>query len=136
MPNLPPEASTQFQSYSKWENNIVPFHPVGFKGKIFLLVDSRVYSAAEGFAVFAKNTNFATLVGARTGGDGIGIDPLLLALPHSGYVASFSFSMGLVSDGSCNEETKTLPDVEVDPDASRPLLDQPAVRRVLELAGK
>ncbi|WP_342447610.1 hypothetical protein [Paenibacillus etheri] len=42
--------------------------------------------------------------------------------------------MGLNSDGSCNEEVKTVPDVEVDPDISKPLLDQPAVQKVLELA--
>lgn len=123
-----------FKTYSKNTDVVIPQESVGFKGKIYLLVDSSVYSASEGFAAFAKGTGFATVVGGRTGGDGLGMDPLVVALPNSGYVFRFSFEMGLNSDGSCNEEVKTVPDVEVDPDTSKPLLDQPAVQKVLELA--
>lgn len=134
LPNLPSEALKMFKTYSKNTDVVIPQKSVGFKGKIYLLVDSSVYSASEGLAAFAKGTGFATVVGSRTGGDGLGMDPLVVALPNSGYVFRFSFEMGLNSDGSCNEEVKTVPDVEVDPDTSKPLLDQPAVQKVLELA--
>ncbi|WP_179281634.1 S41 family peptidase [Paenibacillus sp. VTT E-133280] len=134
LPNLPAEALKMFKTYRKIADVVTPNHYVGFKGKIYLLVDSSVYSASEGFAAFAKGTGFATVVGGRTGGDGLGIDPLVVALPNSGFVFRFSFEMGLNSDGSCNEEVKTVPDVEVDPDTSKPLLDQPAVQKVLQLA--
>lgn len=134
LPKIPPEATTMFKNYNKNVDIVTPYHSVGFKGKIYLLVDSSVYSSAEGFAAFAKGTGFATVVGGRTGGDGLGIDPLVAALPNSGYVFRFSLQMGLNSDGSCNEEVKTVPDVEVDPDTSKSLLDQPAIKKVLELA--
>lgn len=134
LPSIPPEAMTMFKSYTKNIDVVQPIDPVGFKGEIYLLVDSSVYSSAEGFAAFAKGTGFATVVGGRTGGDGLGIDPLVAALPNSGYVFRFSLQMGLNSDGSCNEEVKTTPDIEVDPDTSKPLLDQPAIQKVLELA--
>ncbi|WP_313638618.1 hypothetical protein, partial [Paenibacillus sp.] len=54
LPNIPPEATTMFNSYTKMDDILQPIHPVGFKGKIYLLVDSSVYSASEGFAAFAK----------------------------------------------------------------------------------
>jgi len=136
LPNVPPEAADLFKSYIKHTDIVEPYESVGFKGHIYLLVDSFVYSSAEGFASFAKSSHFATLIGGKTAGDGLGIDPLLAALPNSGYVFSFSFLMGLTSDGSCNEEVKTVPDFEVDPDTSRPLLDQPAMQKALELAGE
>lgn len=134
LPHLPPEATTMFKSYTPLTDLVQPVKPVGYKGEIYLLVDQIVYSAAEGLAAFAKGTGFATVVGGRTGGDGLGIDPLLAALPNSGYVFRFSLEMGLNADGSCNEEVKTVPDVKVDPDTSKPLLDQPAMKKVLELA--
>ncbi|MEK4210502.1 MULTISPECIES: S41 family peptidase [Paenibacillus] len=134
LPKLPTEALKMFKTYRKTNDVVTPNKSVGFKGKIYLLVDSSVYSSSEGLAAFVKGTGFATVVGGRTGGDGLGIDPLVVALPNSGYLFRFSFEMGLNSDGSCNEEVKTVPDVEVDPDKSKPLLDQPAIKKVLELA--
>ena len=43
-----------------------------FKGQIWLLVGPQVYSSAESFAVFCKQTGFATLVGQPTGGSNSG----------------------------------------------------------------
>lgn len=56
---------------------------------------------------------FATIVGEKTGGDGIVGSPLFCALPNSGFIFKFSFTMGLTEDGSCNEEFKTKPDIEI-----------------------
>lgn len=113
--NLPVEVKEDFKYYSK---NIMEIKPnedsIKFKGNIYLLVDKNVYSSSEVFASFAKQTGFATLIGERTGGDGIGSDPLLDMLPNSGYVFRFSKDMGVTADGTCNEEFKTEPDYAIE----------------------
>ncbi|MBL4936953.1 S41 family peptidase [Clostridium sp. YIM B02515] len=130
---LPQEIFTDFKYYLKNIDIISPKGPVGFKGKIYLLVDERVYSSSEGFAIFAKSTGFATVVGEKTGGDGIGISPTLGVLPNSGYVFRYPQEMGLKSDGSSDEEFKTEPDIKVDAKKSSSLMEDPAVKKVLEL---
>ncbi len=97
---------------------VSPTHSIGFTGKVFLLVDDRVYSSAEAFASFAKATNWATLVGTRTGGDGIGLDPIYFCLPHSKLVVRIPQMLGLNPDGTINEEYQTKPDLYVEPDPS------------------
>ncbi len=82
-----------------------------FTGRFWLLTDIGVYSAAESFANFCKQTGFATLVGESTNGDGIGIEPLYSTLPNSGICVRFSDENGLNADGSCNEEYGTRPDI-------------------------
>lgn len=82
-----------------------------FSGRFWLLVGSNVYSASESFAIFCKDTGFATLVGETTGGDGIGVNPYLCPLPNSGICVRFSAENGLNADGSCNEEYGTQPDI-------------------------
>lgn len=83
----------------------------GFSGQLWLLVNDRVYSSAEAFTVFCKNTGFATIVGTPTGGDGIGIDPVYLVLPNSGLIVRYSALFGLNTDGSSNEEYGTTPNI-------------------------
>lgn len=85
-----------------------------FPGRFWLLVDGAVYSSSEKFAMFCKQSGFATLVGTETGGDGVGIDPLLCALPHSGICFRFSAENGLNLDGGCNEEMGTAPDIPIE----------------------
>lgn len=100
-----------FRYYNKFKYSVLPDrnNNVGFKGKVFLLVDSGVYSSAENFAIFSKNTGFATLVGTVTGGDGIGIDPIIAVLPNSGLVFRFPAEIGITPDNKINEETHTYP---------------------------
>ena len=107
----PEEINKDFSAFIPSTREISPKDSVGFKGKIFLIVDDYVYSSAESFAVFAKATGFATIVGTRTGGDGIGIDPAICALPNSGLIIRFPLEMGLNPDGTSNEETHTDPDI-------------------------
>lgn len=83
---------------------------------IWLLTSERVYSASEYFAVFCKDTGFATLVGTPTGGDGVGLMPFMHALPNTGICFQFSAQNGLNLDGACNEEFGTAPDIAVTPD--------------------
>ena len=87
-----------------------------FSGKFWLLVSPYVYSSSENFAVFCKDTGFATLVGQTTGGDGIGIDPMVCVLPNSGIAYQFSTMNGLNLDGSSSEEMGTEPDIAVPED--------------------
>ncbi|ELC8424925.1 S41 family peptidase [Clostridium perfringens] len=109
--NLPVEVKENFKYYSKNTMEISPSEDsINFKGNIYLLVDKLVYSSSEAFASFAKQTGFATLIGERTGGDGIGSDPLLHMLPNSGYIFRFSKDMGTTADGTSSEEFKTEPD--------------------------
>ena len=86
------------------ENNI------DFNGKIWTLVNENVYSASDSFSEFCVATHFSTLIGERTGGDGIGIDPVYLILPNSGLAIRYSMLYGLNLDGSSNQEFGTTPD--------------------------
>ncbi|MEK4061215.1 MULTISPECIES: S41 family peptidase [unclassified Paenibacillus] len=133
LPKLPPEAMTDFKSYFVNTYDITP-DPVGFKGEIYLLVDRNVYSSSESFATFAKSTGFATLVGEKTGGDGIGATPLIAALPNSGFVLNFPVVLGLTADGSPNDEFKTLPDAVVNAEKNREWHKDEAIQKALELA--
>lgn len=83
-----------------------------FHGRVWLLVGPMVYSASESFSVFCQATGFATLVGTRTGGDGIGaLDPVMMRLPNSGILIQYTMMYGLNPDGSGSEEAGTTPDV-------------------------
>lgn len=68
LPNLPPETFTDFDRYAKDQMQIMPYQPIDFDGRIHLLVDAGVFSSAEAWANFAKESGWATLVGERTGG--------------------------------------------------------------------
>lgn len=82
-----------------------------FSGRFWLLTDRKVYSSAEKLAIFCKTSGFATIVGGATGGDGVGVDPLIISPPNSGICVRFSGDNGLNADGSCNEEYGTQPDI-------------------------
>lgn len=84
-----------------------------YSGNVYVLIDDKVYSSAENFVMFCKNTEFATLVGTNTNGDGGIADPILLALPNSGLLIRFSSFYGLNKDGSGNELNGTQPDIVV-----------------------
>lgn len=112
---VPEEIKADFDYFGTLNLTIDPLEPVGFQGKIYLLIDDRVYSSAEMFAAFSKDSGFATLVGDRTGGDGIGVDPVLFSLPNSGMVIRYSGLFALNGDGTVHAETGITPHVEVDP---------------------
>lgn len=108
------EYTSNMQSFITTPSSVSPENSVAFKGKIFLLVDNAVYSSSESFAAFCKGTGFAEIVGTNTGGDGIGIDPCVMALPNSGLVIRFSLDMGINGDGTVNEQAHTKPDIFVE----------------------
>lgn len=84
----------------------------GFDGEIFILVDKEVYSAAEGFTNFMKNSNAAILLGEQTKGDGITLGIINSVLPNSGLVFTYTNTLGFDSEGKLNEENPTKPDIE------------------------
>jgi hypothetical protein len=106
--------ASEMERFNASSRSFKPENSISFKGKIFLLVDDYVYSSSESFAAFSKASGFAELVGITTGGDGIGIDPCLLALPNSGLVVRFSLDMGINSDGTVNEKEHTKPNIYVE----------------------
>ena len=87
------------------ENNEQPFD-----GQIWLLVGPQVYSSAESFAVFCKQTSFATLVGQPTGGSNSG-GGIFYELPNTHLLVEFDVEYCLNDDGSCNMEVGTQPDI-------------------------
>lgn len=131
--NLPPELKDSFKYYVKSISHIEPVNSIGFQGKIFLLVDHSVFSSAEKLADFAKCTGFATIIGERTGGDGIGDDPAFCTLPNSGFIIRFTKEMGLSSDGRCNFECKTDPDIKVPAGINKDMNNDKAIQAALKL---
>lgn len=111
---IPDEVKTDFDFYATQNITIEPQDPVGSQGKIYLLVDKTVYSAVEMFAAFRKDSGFATLIGENTGGDGIGVDPLLFSLPNSGMVIRYTGLLALNGDGTIHAETGIIPHVQLD----------------------
>ncbi|WBW95821.1 S41 family peptidase [Oceanirhabdus sp. W0125-5] len=136
MKHLPPEVFIDFKYYTKDVATIEPRESINFKGKVFLLVDEGVYSAAEMFAVYAKETGFATLIGETTGGDGITKDPAVCTLPNSGFVFRFSYIMGTTQSGVCNEEMKTIPHYSYDAEITEDIEEDKCIQKAIELMKK
>ncbi|WP_446899686.1 S41 family peptidase [Clostridium sp. LBM24168] len=129
---LPPELKKDFKYYDKNISCIKPKDSINYRGKIFLLVDKNVFSSSEKFAAFSKSTGFAVLVGERTEGDGIGNDPAVCSLPESGYEFVFPKEMGLNSDGSCNFENGTEPDIEISAEKNEDISKDKAIQSVIK----
>lgn len=110
--NYPPEIKNKFKFFSEGFIEFGGLGSVPFHGKIYVLINSKVFSSAELFSVFCKQSGWAILVGEQTDGNGIGNDPIFVALPNSGIIIRFPMQMGLNSDGRSNEEFPTTPDIK------------------------
>lgn len=134
MKNAPSETLDMFTSFSKANFKIDASSEDKFEGNIYLLVDNTVFSSAEAFAIFCKDTGFATIVGERTAGDGGGIDPVLFNLENSGLIVKMTSQMFLTGTGICNEEFKTTPDYKVSNcEITLDWKDDKCIGKVLEL---
>lgn len=129
---LPQDVVQDFSGFIASPLQLKPEDSIQFKGRVYLLVGPRVFSSSEKFASFAKSTGWATLVGERTGGDGLGIDPALIKLPRSNLIIRLPLIMGVTEDGIINEEKKTEPNIWVNSVKSSDLLQDMAVKAVLE----
>lgn len=132
--NVPREVISDFSGFISITVSIESSTNSKFQGNIYLLVDDIVYSSSESFAIFCKNTGFATLIGEKTGGDGGGIDPILFDLKNSGLIVRMTSEMYLTRQGICNEEFKTIPDyVITDVTRTKNFEDDKCIQKVLEL---
>lgn len=87
--------------------------------KRWLLIDGGVYSAADLFAIFCKNTGWATVVGKTTLGDCVGgLDPAIVRLNNTGLLLRFTPACPANSDGTLNAEYGTTPDIYSKPGES------------------
>ena len=108
---LPPEVRGEDYVIYNFSETYTPTREVNFDGEIILLTDFMVYSAAEGFTNFCKQTGFATIYGTPSGGDGFFIWPLYCVLPNSKIAITMTSSMSLDCTGHANEEVRTQPNV-------------------------
>ncbi|MCG3222692.1 MAG: hypothetical protein H7641_15030 [Candidatus Heimdallarchaeota archaeon] len=113
---LPPEVQTDEYNIYDYSFSFYPIYETTFNGEIILLTDNVVYSAAEAFTSFCKQTGFATIYGTTSGGDGITPWPLYYVLPNSKIVIQLPSAMGLDHLGNANEEVRTQPDVVYESD--------------------
>lgn len=127
---------SKFDYYTNYPAKISPSEDsIKFKGHIYLLIDSSVFSSAEMLASFCKETKLATIVGSQSKGDGIGTDPLQIDLPNSGYVLRFSKEIGVTESGYINEIEKTNPDINIDSNRFDEIKDQPIIQKIIEIEG-
>lgn len=84
-----------------------------FHGNFYLITDENVRNTGEQFAMFCKQTGFATILGTYTGG-GSSLDPLLIKLPNSGIIVRMMIDNSLNPDGASTEEYGTTPDIRIE----------------------
>lgn len=131
-PEVTSEIAKKFDKYSFEAITVEPSEKsINFGGNIYLLVDRDVFSSAEALASFAKETGFATLVGEKTGGDGIGTDPYQVDLPKTGYVMRFPKELGITERGVIDELEKTTPDIKIISNEEN--INEDSKKKVLEI---
>jgi hypothetical protein len=90
--------------------------PYNFNGDIYVLVNDRSYSAAEGYAINVKKIGYAKLAGTNTpGGAAVYIAPHFITLPNSGMEFIVEADMAINPDGSIVEIVGTAPDIALNP---------------------
>ncbi|MCC0630641.1 MULTISPECIES: S41 family peptidase [unclassified Clostridioides] len=132
--NAPKEIIKGFNSFEDTSYAIKSTNDLKFKGNIYVLIDKKVYSSSESFAMFCKEIKLATLVGETTGGDGGCIDPVLFNLKNSGLIVRMASCMYLNKNGICDEKFKTIPEFKVkDCKRTKNFKDDNCIKKVLEL---
>ncbi len=94
-----------------------------FQGETFslgaqrwLLTDGSVFSAADSFAAFCRETGWATVIGTgATMGDGGNMRPLLCRMPRTGLLIQFTTTASANHDGTLNALTGTRPNLTPKP---------------------
>ena len=105
-----------------------------FNGNLYLLVDRNVYSSAQAAAHVFRDNRLGTIIGEKTGGDGIGTTPAMVKLPNSKYILRFSHQLGLRETESLEETTYTIPDIEIPrKDHSEIPSNDGCVKKVIEI---
>lgn len=95
---------------------IEPRNRYDFDGSLYILVDSRTFSAADDYANAIKRIGLAKLVGRNTsGGSSAYIGSPVIRLPASGMILRVETEIVINPEGSINELFGTPPDVELPP---------------------
>lgn len=87
-----------------------------FNGKIWVLVDEGVYSAAMEFMDFCNSIDYITTVGRKSGG-GMNVGDSYLALPNCGLVYRFDLSVRLNEELLPTDIYGVSPDIYTEDDA-------------------
>ncbi len=107
-------------------------------GKLYVLVNSGSFSAADDYADCVQRTHLGTVVGQNTGGGGSGyLAPAVIRLPRSGMLFRVETDLLLTPSGGVNELFGTEPEVKLPP-ADPPksitredLLNDPWIRKII-----
>ena len=86
--------------------------------KRWVLIDEVVFSAADEFAEFCRQTHWATLVGHTTWGDGGAVRPYLARLSRTGLLIEFTAVATANAEGLLNSLYGTNPDLPCKPSES------------------
>ena len=86
--------------------------------KRWVLIDQIVFSAADGFADFCRQTHWATLVGRTTMGDGGMVSSCFTRLTRTGLLMKFSAVATANAEGLLNSLYGTNPDLPCKPTES------------------
>lgn len=130
--SFPGEVKTDFSFYKSYRISRAPSKLIDYKGKVYLLVDKGVFSSAEKFAAFAKDSGFATLVGEATGGDGPFEEIPIIFLPKTKFAIRYSRELRMNADGTINMEIKTIPHIEVNPTPHEDFRKDEAIQAVIK----
>ena len=102
--------------FFKVTRTIPPKEPYDFDGQVYALVNDGSSSAAEGYAIAAKNTGCAKLAGTNTpGGAAPYLVPFVIALPNSKMHFVVEGDMVINPDGTIEEIEGTAPDIALEP---------------------
>jgi C-terminal processing protease CtpA/Prc len=117
--NLPPDSikGLGIDSVTEWSYPICSAPEKFPQAKRWVLVDEGVFSAADAFTSYCKDTGWATVVGRKTSGDGSG-QRIMVALPNTGLIVEFSVMTTLNSKGEPNVLCGTCPDLPTKPSES------------------
>lgn len=86
-----------------------------FDGNLYLLIDKNVYSSAQYASTFFRENKLGTIIGEKSGGDGIGTSPAMFKLPNTKYIFMMSQQLGIIDADNREESVYTIPDIKVDP---------------------
>ena len=117
--NLPPDSikGLGIDSVTEWSYPICSSPEKFSSARRWVLVDEGVFSAADAFTSYCKDTGWATVVGRKTSGDGSG-QRIMVTLPNTGLIVEFSVMTTLNSKGEPNVLCGTWPDLPTKPSES------------------
>ena len=109
--SLPSEILNDEFTVYDFNITVEPSGSFDFNAEISVLIDNSTWSASAAFALFCKETKFATLYGTATKGEAVSSGTIFYVLPISKIVIRFNPCLGIDYTGNSCEEVKVQPDV-------------------------